>query len=54
MIKKKKSFGLCGDSKPSLDLAPSQLRAARAGAGASITPSGTPALTAPLPPGTNG
>jgi hypothetical protein len=54
MIKKKKGFGLCGDSKPSLDLVPNQLRAVRAGAGASITPSGAPTLTAPLPPGTNG
>lgn len=54
MIKQKKGFGLCGDSKPALDLVPNQLRAVRAGAGASMSPSGTPALTASLPPGTNG
>ena len=50
MKKKSKRIDLCGDSKPSFDLIPKDLRQVSAGAGAVIDPSGLPgALTAPDP-----
>jgi hypothetical protein len=55
MRKQEKRLGLCGNSRPFLDLMSDHLREIRAGAGASITPSGAPvSLVAPSPSGKNG
>ncbi|HKH46186.1 MAG TPA: hypothetical protein VKM72_16110 [Thermoanaerobaculia bacterium] len=53
MKKKTKRIGLCGDSKPSFDLVPNDLRQASAGAGAAIDPSGLPHALTPSDPGSS-
>jgi hypothetical protein len=53
MKKKPKRIDLCGDSKPSFDLVPKDLRQASAGRGAAIDPSGLPGALTPSDPGSS-
>jgi len=53
MKKKPKRIDLCGDSKPSCDLAPKNLRQVSAGAGAAIDPSGLPGALTGSDPGSS-
>jgi hypothetical protein len=50
MKKKPKRIGLCGDSKPTFDVIPKDLRQATAGHGAAIDPSGLPGALTPSDP----
>lgn len=40
MKKHPKRFGLCGDSKPLIDIVPNELREIRGGAGSTLDPNG--------------
>jgi hypothetical protein len=53
MKKKAKRIGLCGDSKPTFDLVPNDLRQVSAGRGAAIDPSGLPGALTPSESGSS-